>query len=78
MRVYRSDLGLASAYWSGAPLAAYVGVYNNEPYIAVGSDQSRGAASLEALGVTVDKPKGTHFGIIEDAKVVSMVTDKLA
>jgi hypothetical protein len=73
VNLYDADLGFASAYWSGMPVAAVLGVYNGEPYVAVGSDQSRGALSLEELGFVVDKQLGSHFGIIEDPERVAAI-----
>jgi hypothetical protein len=69
LRVYKADLGFAAAYWSGAEVAAVLGTYNGEPYIAVGSN----GTPLEELGITVDKPIAPCFGIIEDPDKVAAI-----
>lgn len=71
MQLYDADLGFAAAYWAGEQCAAVLGVYDGEPYVAVGADQSRDAPSLEELGVPVDKALSTHFGVIEDRETVA-------
>lgn len=56
MRVYRSDRGFASAYWSGEEFAAV----KEGGLIFVGSK----GKTLEEIGVTVDKQLSPTFGII--------------
>ncbi len=60
VRVYESDLGFAAAYWSNLEYAAQKGVYNGEPYIALGSKST----PLADLGFTVTKLISPTFGIL--------------
>jgi hypothetical protein len=68
MRVYRSNLGFASAYWAGEPCAAVLSGDGDGTYIAVGSN----GVPLADLEVTVGKPLAPCFGIIEDREMVGM------
>ena len=58
VRVYTADLGFAAAYWSGEECAA---VRQPDGLTFVGT---KSHTSLEALGITVDKPLSEQFGII--------------
>lgn len=75
LRVYRSDRGFASAYWSGIPVAA-VYFEGKEPYLYVCTD---GSVRVGSLGLPLDKTLDDNRGIIEDAgKVAAIVAEAFA
>lgn len=71
MRVYNSDRGFVAAAWAGEQVAATLGSYNGEPYLAVGAPPQ--APTLEEQGVPVDKTISPRFGIISEPNEVARV-----
>ena len=62
MRVYATDLGFAAAYWEGEACAAVrCHEADGSSYLAVGANAP---ATLEGLGVKVDKTLAPAFGLI--------------
>jgi hypothetical protein len=74
MRVYTSDRGFAAAVWDEEDpqtVAAVLGIWNGEPYLAVGAPPYH--QTLAEQGIKVDKVKTPRLGIIEDPDEVARV-----